>query len=101
LIAIAEILEVADIFVFGKQLVEVRLRLFVFERIALQLADSLREPARYVRKLALLVFDSGLLPLEPNEGIALAVQDVLELLLHFREGVLQIEVAVALAHLLA
>ena len=101
LIAIAKILEVANIFVFLEQLVEVFLRLRVLELVTLELAHRLRQPPRHPRQLALLFLDARLLSLERFQRRALAIQDILELLLHLRQRVLQIEVAIALAHLLA
>ncbi len=44
--AVAEVLEVADIFVFSQKLVEVGLGLRVLEFVTLKLAERLRETAR-------------------------------------------------------
>ena len=101
LIAIAKILEVADVLVFLQQLVKVFLRLRVLELVALQLAHRLGQTPRHPRQLALLLLDARLLPLHRFECRALAVQNIFELLLHLGERVLQIEVAITLAHLLA
>ncbi len=101
LVAVAEVFEVADIFVLREQLLEIRFRLLVLELVVLQLANRLGKPPRHLRKLALLLLDSRLLPLERIQRVALAVEDVLEFLLHLGERVLEVEFAVALAHLLA
>ena len=100
LIAIAKIFEVANIFVFLEQRVEILFRLRVLELVTLQLAHRLRQPPRHARQLALLFLDARLLPLHRFELGALAIQNVLELPLHLRQRALEIEVAIALPHLL-
>ena len=101
-VAILEVLEVADVLVLGQQFIEVFAGLGVFEFVILQLAQRLRELARQIGKLLGLLLHPGLALLALGVQLcALAVQDVLEPLLHLRQRVLEIEVAVALADFLA
>ena len=101
-VAILEILQVADVLVLAQQLVEILARLAVLELIVGKLTQRLGELFRQVSKLLLLVLHPGLALLAAGlQRLALAVQDVLEPLLHLRHRALQIEVAVALADLLA
>ena len=101
-VAVAEVLQVADILVFGEQLVEVLARLAVFEFVILQLAQRLGEPLRQIGELLHLVLHPGLALRPPRlQRVALAIEDVLQALLHLGERVLEVEVAVALADLLA
>ena len=71
--------------------------------MAFELANRLREPARDPLQLAQLLVEPHvrLLAVHPLQCAALAIDDVLESPLDFAERLLEIELAVALAHLLA
>ncbi len=100
-VAIAKIFEIADVLVLFQPRIKIGLGLGVFEVVALELAERFAQPARHPRDLPLLFLDARLLALELVQGLAFAAQEVLKPLLHLGQRALEVEFAVALAHLLA
>src|SRR5262249_51634706 len=94
----AELLEIADVTEFLEEILKIPLRIGVLESVLTKLLDRLADAQRQpIEELALLV------PARAHlfQRRALEIDDLVELVAHVVERVVQVEFAVTLPHLLA